>query len=116
MPFSIRSLLLGHDDTLYRLTGAHRAALFKFPAKHPLHLFAGSMIRSAEVQVEFQNRRVFRVLAMSFSLLRFDENGILDLEALLRHYAENNRPAADRPGSRLRQRQGERPLAGRKWL
>ncbi|MCU0836852.1 MAG: hypothetical protein MUC77_20860 [Chromatiaceae bacterium] len=87
MSFSVRTFLLGPDDTLYRLPSAKFSRMLDDPATHRLARFAGQRVRLAEAIVEIHERTPRAVVRLIFEMLRFDEEGRLDLPAFLRQNA-----------------------------
>jgi hypothetical protein len=85
--FSVRTFLLGPDDTLYRLSSAKFSRMLDDPPSHRLARFAGQRVRLAEAIVEVHERTPRAVVRLIFEMLRFDEEGRLDLPAFLRQNA-----------------------------
>ena len=87
MSYSVRTFLVGPDDTRYRLASAMFSRLIDDPATHRLARFAGQRVRLAEAIVEIHERTPRAVVRLIFEMLRFDEEGRLDLPAFLRQNA-----------------------------
>jgi hypothetical protein len=82
--YSPRTFLLAPDDSLYRLPSAKFSRMLDDPASHRLARFAGQRVRLAEAIVEIHERTPRAVVRLIFEMLRFDEEGRLDLPAFLR--------------------------------
>jgi len=85
--YSVRTFLVGADDTLYRLASAKFSRMLDDPASHRLARFAGQRVRMAEAIVEVHERAPRAVVRLIFEMLRFDEAGRLDRSAFLRQNA-----------------------------
>jgi hypothetical protein len=85
--YSVRTFLLGPDDTLYRLPSAKFSRMLDDPPSHRLARFAGQRVRLAEAIVEVHERTPRAVVRLIFEMLGFDEEGRLDLPAFLRQNA-----------------------------
>lgn len=84
MGFSVRLLVIGQSDNIYRLEVARFGQMLDAPRSHRFPQFAGQRVRSAEVVVELKQRRPTRVVRMTHSVLTFDQAGYLDAETLSR--------------------------------
>jgi hypothetical protein len=87
MAFSTRIFLLVDTVRLYRLPGSRFAAMLSKPASHAIPQFASQRVRAAEAIVELVDRRPLKVIRMVFFMLGFDERGVVDADALMRHAA-----------------------------
>jgi hypothetical protein len=76
--YSIRTFLLGPDDTLYRLASAKFSRMLEDPESHRLERFAGQRVRMAEVTVEVHDRAPRAVVRLVYEMLGFDADGRLD--------------------------------------
>ncbi len=87
MSYSVRTFLVGPDETLYRLPSAKFSRMLDDPASHRLARFTGQRVRLAEAIVEIHERTPRAVVRLIFEMLRFDEEGRLDRSAFLRQNA-----------------------------
>lgn len=78
MGMSVRTILLDRDDQIFLLPNTIFCRMLTNPEAHPLKQFAGQCVRCAEVIVELQNRRPVRIVRVSYTLLRFNPEGVLD--------------------------------------
>jgi hypothetical protein len=82
--YSIRTYILGPDDTLYRLASAKFSRMVDDPESHRLERFAGQRVRMAEVIVEVRDRAPRAVVRLVYEMLGFDADGRLDRAAFMR--------------------------------
>lgn len=80
MTLSSRIFIVGTDETLYRLTGTKFSGMLRDPCSYLLPRFAGQRVRMASAIVELQDRVPYRVVRVLYEILRFDDQGILDIE------------------------------------
>lgn len=78
MGMSVRTILLDSGDQIFLLPNTVFRKMLTDPEAHPLKQFAGQCVRCAEVIVELQNRRPVRIVRVSYVLLRFNPEGVLD--------------------------------------
>jgi len=79
---SVRIFIVDPDDTLYRFAGTKFTNMFNDPESHPLLRFAGQRVRMVEVIVELRNRVPCGIARLVYEMLRFDDQGRLDCNAL----------------------------------
>ncbi len=82
MGWSSRLFLLSGDDALHRLTGTAYTRMLKAQAPCRVPDFAGQRARLAGVTVETADGIALGVRHMSFSVLEFDADGLLDVQRL----------------------------------
>jgi hypothetical protein len=82
--YSIRTYILGPDDTLYRLASAKFSRMVEDPESHRLERFAGQRVRMAEVTVEVRDRAPRAVVRLVYEMLGFDADGRLDRATFMR--------------------------------
>jgi hypothetical protein len=82
--YSIRTFILGPDDTLYRLASAKFSRMLDDPESHRLERFAGQRVRMAEVTVEVHDRAPRAVVRLVYEMLGFDADGRLDRATFMR--------------------------------
>jgi len=82
--YSIRTYILGPDDTLYRLASAKFSRMVEDPESHRLERFAGQRVRMAEVTVEVRDRAPCAVVRLVYEMLGFDADGRLDRATFMR--------------------------------
>jgi hypothetical protein len=82
--YSIRTYILGPDDTLYRLASAKFSRMVDDPESQRLERFAGQRVRMAEVTVEVRDRQPCAVVRLVYEMLGFDAEGRLDRAAFMR--------------------------------
>lgn len=82
MGWSSRLFLLSSDDALHRLAGAAFPRMLKLQGRCRAPDFADQRVRLAGVTVELADGTVLGVRHMSFSMLEFDEHGVLDVQRL----------------------------------
>jgi hypothetical protein len=82
--YSIRTYILGPDDTLYRLASAKFSRMVEDPESHRLERFAGQRGRMAEVTVEVRDRAPRAVVRLVYEMLGFDADGHLDRATFMR--------------------------------
>jgi hypothetical protein len=82
--YSIRTYILGPDDTLYRLASAKFSRMVDDPESHRLERFAGQRVRMAEVTVEVRDRAPRAVVRLVYEMLGFDADGRLDRATFMR--------------------------------
>lgn len=87
MTLSSRIFIVGTDDTLYRLAGAKFSGMLRDPCSYLLARFAGQRVRMAEVVVELRDRVPYRVVRLVYEILRFDDQGRLDIETFIHQNA-----------------------------
>ena len=80
MTLSSRIFIVGTDETLYRLAGTKFSGMLAEPSNHLLPRFAGQRVRMAEAVVELRDRAPYRVARLVYEILRFDDQGRLDVE------------------------------------
>ncbi|MDO9012791.1 MAG: hypothetical protein Q7U78_13445 [Gallionella sp.] len=80
MTYSFRIFIIGQDETLYRLASTTFSGMLDDPSDHLMPSFAGQRVRMAEAVVELRDRRPLRVVRLVYEILRFDEQGRLDVE------------------------------------
>ena len=64
---------------LYRLASKKFSGMLADPSDHLMPNFAGQRVRMAEAVVELRDRRPERVVRLVYEILRFDEEGRLDI-------------------------------------
>lgn len=79
MALSSRIFIVATDETLYRLAGTKFSGMLRDPSSYPLPRFAGQRVRIASAIVELQDRVPYRVVRVLYEILRFDEQGKLDV-------------------------------------
>ncbi len=84
MSYSIRTYILGPDDTIYRLASAKFSRMVDDPESQRLERFAGQRVRMAEVTVEVRDRAPCAVVRLVYEMLGFDADGRLDSAAFMR--------------------------------
>ncbi|MGD8275039.1 MAG: hypothetical protein PVJ30_03715 [Thiohalocapsa sp.] len=84
MSYSIRTYILGPDDTLYRLASAKFSRMVDDPESQRLERFAGQRVRMAEVTVEVRDRAPCAVVRLVYEMLGFDADGRLDRATFMR--------------------------------
>jgi hypothetical protein len=77
---SFRIFIVDTDETLYRLAGAKFSDMLHDPSSHLMPRFAGQRVRMVSATVELQNRVPYRVVRVLYEILRFDDQGRLDVE------------------------------------
>ena len=87
MTLSSRIFIVGTDDTLYRLAGTKFSGMLRDPCSYLLTRFAGQRVRMAEAVVELRDRVPYRVVRLVYEILRFDEQGRLDIETFIHQNA-----------------------------
>ena len=87
MSYSIRTYILGPDDTLYRLASAKFSRMVDDPESQRLGRFAGQRVRLAEAIVEVRDRAPCAVVRLIYEMLGFDADGRLDHAAFIRQNA-----------------------------
>ena len=78
--WSSRIFIVGTDETLYRLAGTKFSGMLDDPGNHLMPRFAGQRVRMAEAIVELRDRVPYRVARLIYEILRFDDQGRLDVE------------------------------------
>lgn len=91
MTLSSRIFIVGTDETLYRLTGTKFSGMLRDPSSHLMPRFASQRVRMAEAIVELRNRIPYRVVRLVYEILRFDDQGKLDIET----FAQQNAALVD---------------------
>jgi hypothetical protein len=94
--YSIRTYILGPDDTLYRLASAKFSRMVDDPESQRLERFAGQRVRMAEVIVEVRDRAPCAVVRLVYEMLGFDADGRLDRATFMRQNAALAELAIDR--------------------
>jgi hypothetical protein len=84
MSYSIRTYILGPDDTLYRLASAKFSRMVDDPQSDRLERFAGQRVRMAEVIVQVRDRAPCAVVRLVYEMLGFDADGRLDRATFMR--------------------------------
>jgi hypothetical protein len=84
MSYSIRTVILEPDDTLYRLASAKFSRMVDDPESQRLERFAGQRVRMVEVTVELRDRAPCAVVRLVYEMLGFDADGRLDSAAFMR--------------------------------
>ena len=107
MSYSIRTYILGPDDTLYRLASAKFSRMVDDPVSQRLERFAGQRVRMAEVTVEVRDREPCAVVRLVYEMLGFDADGRLDRATFMRQ----NRALAELVIDRAIPRHGEQDKA-----
>ena len=87
MSYSIRTYILGPDDTIYRLASAKFSRMVDDPESQRLERFADQRVRMAEVTVEVRDRAPYAVVRLVYEMLGFDADGRLDSAAFMRQNA-----------------------------
>jgi hypothetical protein len=105
--YSIRTYILGPDDTLYRLASAKFSRMVDDPESQRLERFAGQRVRMAEVTVEVRDRAPCAVVRLVYEMLGFDADGRLDRATFMRQ----NRALAELVVDRAIPRHGEQDKA-----
>lgn len=82
--YSPRTLIVGPDDTLYRLASAKFSRMIEYPDSHRLERFAGQRVRMVEAIVEVRERVPWAVVRLVYEMLGFDAEGRLDRGAFMR--------------------------------
>jgi hypothetical protein len=77
---SSRIFIVDADETLYRLAATKFSGMLRDPSSHLLPHFASQRVRMAEAIVELRNRAPYRVVRVVYEILRFDDQGRLDIE------------------------------------
>lgn len=85
MGWSSRLFLLSADDALHRLAGTAFGRMLRPGSRCRLPDFAGQRVRMAGVTVELANGIPLGVRHLSYSILHFDVDGVLDLARLNAH-------------------------------
>ena len=80
MTLSSRIFIVDTDDTLYRLAGTKFSGMLRDPCSYLLPRFAEQRVRMAEAVVELRDRVPYRVVRLVYEILRFDDQGRLDVE------------------------------------
>lgn len=80
MTWSTRIFIVGADELLYRLASKKFSGMLADPSDHLMPSFAGQRVRMAEAVVELRDRKPERVVRLVYEILRFDEQGRLDIE------------------------------------
>lgn len=82
MGWSTKNFLLANDDSLNQLSGAAFTRMLKADGQCRVPEFAGQRVRMAAVTVELASGVALGLRHMSFTMLDFDEHGVLDLQRL----------------------------------
>ena len=94
--YSPRILVVGPDDTLYRLANTKFSAMLDDPERHCVPRFAGQRVRMVDAIVELRDRVPCAVVRLVYEMLRFDAHGQLDRHGFERQNAARVHLLVDR--------------------
>jgi len=81
---SVRTFLFDDQDCIFRLPLSRSGAMLRDPEANPYVQLAGKRVRGTEVVVELAGRRPAGIVRMTYFVLAFDENGVLNKELHVR--------------------------------
>lgn len=81
---SVRTFLLDDQDRIFRFPLSKSWAMLRDPEANPYGQLAGKRVRGTEVVVELAGCHPARIVRMTYFVLAFDENGVLNKELHVR--------------------------------